>query len=229
MIANRLWRVCAYIFGCAIIAVSIGFLVPSRPRVTPIQGYVAAFPNDKVSVIIPYRSSWYAILRHASGIDFAPEATVFSFHVNKRSLSGTINVLISPNESLGEFRLKEVKLHYAGKWYPVPIGNIAFDTRDDTGDGSLQLTTRAITRHSHFEEQYDMSLVNVSSEKVSILDIQAPGVTYLGGPIIVEPGNTVTLPIFIDMQYDLVRPWILYSTPTGEHMMPGASCYRAPD
>lgn len=183
------------------------------------------------TIVIPYRSNRWNLpgrMRVFSEIDLAPEAAVLSFSVNKGLLSGTINVLTSPNEAQGNGTLEEVKLRYVGRWYPVYIGTAAFDIRHDTGDRSLLLSESAIIKYSRFEEPYEMRLVNVSKERVSVLGIQAPGVTYLGDPVVVEPGSTVTLAVKIDANYDMVRPWILCSTSTGEHMIPGASCYRIP-
>lgn len=229
MISYKPQRACTYVFACVILVVSIGLLLPIRPNVTPIQGYIAAFPNDKVTIVIPYRFNRWNLsgtLWYISGIDLAPKASVLSYSVNKRSLScGTINVLARPNEDQENGKLEEAKLRYAKRWYPVYIGDVTFDIRHGTGDRSLFLSENAITKYSRFEEPYEMRLVNVSNERISILGIEAPGVRYLGNEVVVEPGDTVILTVEIDAKFDLVRPWILYRTSTGEHLMPGASCY----
>lgn len=230
MFPDKFRKVCVYFVACASLVVLIGLLAPLHPDVIPIQGYIAAFPTDKVTIVISYRPAKWNLLGRTpniSGIDLASKASVVSHSVNKSTLrSGTINVVIRPNDAQDNHKLKEANFRYGETWYPVHIGDVTIDILDGTGDRSLLLSEDVVIRHSRFEEPFEMRVVNVSQERVSVLDIGGLGVTYLGEGVAVEPGDTANLAVDIDTNYDLVRPWILYSTSAGEHLMPGATYYR---
>jgi len=227
---NRVRRVWVYVLACTALVVLGGLLAPLHPNVMPIQGFIAAFPNDRVTIVIPYRFPWWNFLGRTpriAEIDLASSASVISYSVDRSTLfSGTINILIRPDDAQDSHQLKEAKFRYAQTWHSVHIGDVNIEIIEDTGDRSLLLSEGAIIRHSRFEEPYEMAVVNVSQESVSVLDVGGRGITYLGEGVVLEPGTTAVLAVNIDPNYKMARPWILYRTSVGEHMMPGAACYR---
>jgi len=220
---------CVGLFVCLAAVATIGLLYPSYHQIAPIKAYVAAFPNDLVAIAVPYGTDWWNLLgrtRTLSEIDLARGSGVVSFTFHKEGRSGVINVLARALLGQEDGESQWARFRYSNAWRSVNVGDIKFDVRQETRDRSLVLSASAIEKFGESEKPFKVTLTNVSSELVTILAVQAPGVSLLGGSVAVKAGDTVTIDVIVDGEYDLVRPWLRYSTPLGEFLMPATALYK---
>lgn len=217
------------ITGVLVLVAVLGgsYLCPQFPRVAPVHGYVAAFPGDALTLVTEYRTGWGILpsrVRRIDQVDVGPAASVRTFHTFGKLYSGSFQAVICINESQPS-AIESVRLRSGASWYEARMAGIALDVRADDGDRTLRLDTEAIMAYGSERTLFRMECTNTSAATVQITGVEAPGISCLSCPLEVAPGQRAVLEVVNEVGYDWVSPWILYRTASGEHAMPGASCY----
>lgn len=217
------------IVGMLLLAAVLGgsYLYPQFPRITPVHGYVAAFTGDSLTFVTEYRVGWGLLpsrVRRVDQVDVGPGASVSTFDIHGKLYSGSLQAGVRINASEMS-TIESVKLRSGASWYEAEMAGIVLDVWTDDGDRTLRLDTEAIMADGGERTLFRMELTNTSAATVLITDVQAPGIGCLSSQVEVAPGERAVLEFVNEAGYDWVRPWIVYRTASGDHAMPGASCY----
>lgn len=203
------------------------YLYPQFPRIAPVRGYVAAFPGDALTFVTEYRVGWGIVpsrVCRIDQVDVGPAASVRTFDIFRKLYSGSLQTTICINGSQPS-AIEILRLRSGAGWHEVEMAGIVLDVRAEDGDRALRLDSEAILAQGNELTSFRMECTNISAAAVLITDVQAPGISCLSCPVEVAPGERAVLEFVNEAGYDWVRPWILYRTASGDHAMPGASCY----
>lgn len=225
-------RVMIVVLAILVALISLMVLVPRVPRISPIQAFVAAFPEDLLTLVMDFPSRTWILPRRVSGIsevDLGPQVSVVSFSVDRKLGSGSLQVLFHPNAAWAS-NVDEIQLRCGSTWFPRELGQIELDVRPEDTDTSMTLIDEAVLMHGTDDSTYQISFANTTSDTVFITAVSAPGLACITNcPVAIEAGGIAVLDVTVDQQTDWVRPWVYYQTSSGDHVMPGPSLHRRPN